>query len=500
MKSLKMKYTFAILALFLSLQIHAQIPDSLGVELPFDVIRFSSCDDTMGEGPKSDVSQVFIQLKSDVITEDALGDCLVRTKTWDIFDWAGDESYTYSQSGLINFPEPLMCEENVYLSYTQLPFTLNKDNLLLNEDENHQYSFSYSDINDVERIIELGGESNLELYMYDHTAKRVCKSNVYITECEDDIVINVPETAAIVFDGEPYIELTPEMLGAEIEYPCETYTTKIRVGNQSNGVLSAQNVGKIVTVKLEIKIDNGVKYTNYIDVSVSGIKPDPLPMYIEDKSFVAGELIALEIWSEGITGLAAWQLQLEFQDAEVLALEDSELFDDIPENIFNDGTTVRGLWFTQSGFPIDVETDATWFTLIIKPEIDGSTLDLFKTQLDPWSLIALEDENYIHAIDAEFIFNVAPRDLLGIDDNINYTDIKVFPNPSSNKVSISGLPNADLPTKINVYDMEGKLMLTESVLNNKIETTIDISDLPSGLFILKAQNGNVFATQKISKI
>ncbi len=494
----KMKDLLVAIVFLISLQSNAQIPDSLGVDLPWDVVRFSSCEDTMGEGPRSDVDIVFIQLESDDVEEDDSGNCLIRTRKWNILNWEDGELYKYTQQGLINFPEPLLCNEDIYIPYDQLPYILNKDNVLLSEDENHEYSFDYNDIDDTEIEIALGSTTNYELFMYDHTANRVCKTNVYITNCEDDIVINVPEAAEIEFNGEPYIELTLEMLGVEIEYPCHDYTTRIRIGNQSNGILSSQNVGKIVQVSVEMNVDNGFKYKNYIDVSATGFKPDPISMYIEDKSFIAGELIALEVWAEGIPGLVAWQLQLDFQDAEVLALETSEIFSNIPENIFDEGKSVRGLWFPLDGLPFDAESDVTWFTLIIKPEIDGSTFDIFKPEQASWNQIVIEDENYVHQIDAEFVFNIVPRDLLDVGDDVQDLIIKTFPNPSSNKVSISGLPNLELPVNISVYDLEGRLILTETSARNTI-VTIDISDLPPGLYVLKSQNGKFQTSQKISK-
>jgi len=495
-----MKNFFVFLILLFSLQIHAQIPDSLGVELPWDVIRFSSCDDTMGEGPKSDVSGVWIALKSDISEKDASGNCLVRTKTWDIFDWKGSKQYAFSQQGIINFPEPLMCEENIFLSYDQLPYTLNKDNLLLNEDVGHEYSFSHNNIADDERIIKQFSPLSQVFYMYDHTASRVCKVNVYKTTCEDDIIFSVPETVEIEFDGEPYIELTLDMLGAEVDYPCDPFTTKIRVGNQPNGVLYSQSVGRIVTVKVELEINTGVKYETYVEVNVTGIKPDPIDMFIEDKTFVAGETIEIEVWAEDIFGLNAWQHQLEFKNAKILDLLASESFAELPINIFNDGNALKVLWFTSNGLPIDIESDMTWFTLVIEPEIDGSTIDIFTTQQDPWSSIFVQDDDYEYEVDAEFIFNIAPRVISDVDQEITYSDIKVFPNPSLNMISVSGLPNSNSPVKFDIYSLEGKLMLSNTTSNNKSESTIDISDLPTGLYVLQAKSGNTLATHKISKI
>lgn len=497
MKSLIIKNTIAVLVMLFSLQLHAQILDSL-VKLPWDVVKLSSCDDNMGEGPTFNGAPVIIQLVGDDVEEDEFGNCILRTRTWNIF--SAGVTYSFTQQGIIDLPEPLMCKENVYLKYDQLPFTLSKDNLLLNEEAGHQYSFKYYDIDDVERTIKLNGSPYFEMYMYDHTSNKVCKSNIFKTNCEEDMVINIPEFTEFVFNGEPYVEITPDMLGVEVDLPCDNYTVKLN-GSTSSTFLSSQRIGSVVEMKVDLEVDNILKKRSYINVKVSGIKPDPISMFIEDVSFVAGETIELDIWSQDIIGLGAWGLQLNFENAEILSMENPGMFNNIPINLYPDGKTIRALWYSSTGYPIDIESDGTWFTLVIKPEIDGGTLDIFKSQTDPWSHIAIETEDYLHEIDLEFTFNIAPRIVSSIKQEEEYADINIFPNPSSDKISISGLPSTNSPIKINVFNTEGKLMLSENrIYNSRETTTLDISDLPTGLFILKVQNGNIVTTQKISKI
>ena len=65
---------------------------------------------------------------------------------------------------------------------------------------------------------------------------------------------------------------------------------------------------------------------------------------------------------------------------------------------------------------------------------------------------------------------------LGIDD-LNQLDISIYPNPVIDKLFIQGLSN---PTKISVYDILGKLVLSKTT-----SSEINVDNLQSGIYILK---------------
>jgi hypothetical protein len=222
-------------------------------------------------------------------------------------------------------------------------------------------------------------------------------------------------------------------------------------------------------------------------------------MFIEEVDFSAGETIELDIWSEEIPGLIAWQLQLGFENVEILGIETGEMFDDIPYNILDDNT-LRCLWFPSSGLAFDAESNVTWYTLLLKPEIDGSTFDIFTTAYDPWSRIAAENENYTYEYEVDFIFNVAPRNILSVNGLSNNTNIDVFPNPSSDVINISGILEKGVSTVVEIFDLSGKKILNKTIINSNQDLTINVSNLPNGLFILKIRNGESIYTQKIIKI
>ena len=499
MKLPKMKNTIIAIMLLYAFQLNAQIPDSLDIDLPWQIVRLADCENTMGEGPMSADQNIFIHLDFDSLVIDDQGECSLRHKSWSIIDWVGGQDYSYSQLGVLNFQEPLLCEEDLIITYDQLPYTLLIDDVILNPQVDHEFSFSFIDAGDTERVLVNAENSNYEFFAYDHTDSKVCKVNAYVTPCEEDVSLNFPEIVDVLFDGEPYLEITQEMLGIDIIYPCATYDIVIKVKSSINNLLYSTSVGNVVEAKVTVTFSDGNQYVKIINMNVIGEKPPPVPMFIEEKSFSAGEIILLEVWSEEITGVIAWQFQLQFENAEVLDLQPSEMFADIPFNIFESESYIRSLWTPLDALPFDVESNATWFTLALRPTIDGSTIDIFKSEQTPWSLIGIESEDYIFEYEVEFAFNIEPRGVLN-SKNINpNSTIDIYPNPSTNRFTISGFELSGSPLKVEIFNLEGKLMQQESFINTNSNIVLDISDLPIGMFILKTQNGKTATTNMISK-
>jgi hypothetical protein len=90
------------------------------------------------------------------------------------------------------------------------------------------------------------------------------------------------------------------------------------------------------------------------------------------------------------------------------------------------------------------------------------------------------------------------RDVCGFGNNLYLDDImvsfpsgfagnplpetcRVYPNPASDMISITGLPAG---AGIEITDMAGKVLLTRSTLNDPAK--IDISSLPKGIYLLRS--------------
>ena len=84
---------------------------------------------------------------------------------------------------------------------------------------------------------------------------------------------------------------------------------------------------------------------------------------------------------------------------------------------------------------------------------------------------------------------------VGIFDHEEFRNsINIFPNPTSDLIVIES--SLGKPCSIEVYDIYGKSISTSQLVN---ETTIDISVLSNGIYILEVSDGNYSYTERIIK-
>lgn len=71
---------------------------------------------------------------------------------------------------------------------------------------------------------------------------------------------------------------------------------------------------------------------------------------------------------------------------------------------------------------------------------------------------------------------------MSVEEEINYT-LKIFPNPTSNYLNISGLKNNTV--NYTIFDITGKKLISNTYIQNQ---KIDVSSLSSGMYILQISN------------
>jgi len=76
--------------------------------------------------------------------------------------------------------------------------------------------------------------------------------------------------------------------------------------------------------------------------------------------------------------------------------------------------------------------------------------------------------------------------------------VSVFPNPTSNKVTIA-YQSSEIPqnTILNVYNIQGQLMLQQTI--EQKTTEIDMNSLPKGVYLLKVSSDNSVTVRRIVK-
>ena len=76
-------------------------------------------------------------------------------------------------------------------------------------------------------------------------------------------------------------------------------------------------------------------------------------------------------------------------------------------------------------------------------------------------------------------------------DEVSENDIKIFPNPTSGQVTLSN--NIDY-NQVNVYSIEGKLILNKSLVVGDNNVSLNLN---SGLYLLEFEGSNTKSTQKL---
>lgn len=90
-----------------------------------------------------------------------------------------------------------------------------------------------------------------------------------------------------------------------------------------------------------------------------------------------------------------------------------------------------------------------------------------------------------------------------LEENTAYHKLSVYPNPATDQLSIKfRFPQylADSKAEFQMYDLHGKqVMLQACELNTKDEQVLNLSELPSGIYILRLVSNEVIVTEKIIK-
>jgi hypothetical protein len=91
-----------------------------------------------------------------------------------------------------------------------------------------------------------------------------------------------------------------------------------------------------------------------------------------------------------------------------------------------------------------------------------------------------------------------PNSSTGIkDQSANNISISLYPNPASDKVSIS-IANATGETNLRITDISGKVVMSRSIRSS--DSTIDVRDLKYGVYLFQFQNYQGTITKKVIKL
>ena len=101
-------------------------------------------------------------------------------------------------------------------------------------------------------------------------------------------------------------------------------------------------------------------------------------------------------------------------------------------------------------------------------------------------------ELYVAGISSGIIFKIQDASFGTLDFEKN--EFSLFPNPAKNSISIK-LSNDNLATKITLFDLTGKLLLSQKLENNP-ENTISTAALTKGIYMVSVETENGISYSK----
>lgn len=77
--------------------------------------------------------------------------------------------------------------------------------------------------------------------------------------------------------------------------------------------------------------------------------------------------------------------------------------------------------------------------------------------------------------------------------------VSVYPNPSTGEIHLSGIPSLQ-PFTLQVTDLAGKVVDSREtrMLGTDQDLKLDLSHLPKGMYVLKAEGEDFLVTEKIT--
>ncbi len=94
------------------------------------------------------------------------------------------------------------------------------------------------------------------------------------------------------------------------------------------------------------------------------------------------------------------------------------------------------------------------------------------------------------------LVRLQPNGFVGTDEKEGSGKLNIWPNPSSGFIQVA-LPSSDEPINhMEIIDLQGRTVLSRN-LQHSLDSRIDIHNLPSGLYLVRASGGKGMYTQKL---
>jgi hypothetical protein len=124
-------------------------------------------------------------------------------------------------------------------------------------------------------------------------------------------------------------------------------------------------------------------------------------------------------------------------------------------------------------------------------------LDNIYTLTGPTLLIRFRTDNSLTATG----FKIYWEENMSIqDNNVGFTELSIYPNPASDKITVSLTTEKEENVQISIYDMLGKVLYSvpSMQIRGQHKENIDVSSFAQGLYLLRITTMEGIITKKIS--
>ncbi len=153
-------------------------------------------------------------------------------------------------------------------------------------------------------------------------------------------------------------------------------------------------------------------------------------------------------------------------------------------------------------FEIERSVDGFTFTTIGTVEGAGTTSHISSYNYKDFESKALQCYYRLKQVDFDNNFTYSKTISLTREASVVDYNLKIFPNPASDLLVIQILDINRENLKMELFDFNGKLIETTSLLQGSTIAYFDTKGIYSGLYLLKAtnENGIFIATKKVEII
>lgn len=377
-------------------------------------------------------------------------------------------SFYYKYFGVNNFPGNLIVtatkwnfDSNLREEIDRFEVSINNQNSYTQYFQNFNYTV-YDDYPDTLNVIFIA---------HDHfNANYTPGSILFVDELRINM-LDAPEEAPLLFAPEnesENIELSPEMIWYSVEYS-EKYKLEISTSdNFSNLIIEetifAPDTNYMLDVDTEV-LNVNTEYFWRVRAEADGGISDWSEIWSFTTRPAPGQLALLT--PEDNATDQALELTLEWNSDEFSTeyqLQLSESFN-FTNNIINENTLTETTFDVSTGV-LDFNKNYYWRVRGIHLSNNGDWSEI-------WSFTTMDDENI---------------SVFEVNEKINSL-LEIYPNPTTGNVNIEFELEKDQNVRLILLDIQGKEVLNlldnENLSSGKHQLNYDVSDLPSGIYMMQ---------------